>query len=151
MIRLGDYREFPHVEVGEFRRLCEGPLGRIVDLARGREIPVLAYEEPPFEAALPPVLAEMGVNCLLNVREAEIASLRAKCPRLGITGGIKLDDLKGGRESIDACLRRVRERVAAGGYIPEIDTIPDMPWGDFEYLALGLRDALGVQTPSPPE
>jgi hypothetical protein len=145
MFRLSDSGDFPKLGPDEFRRLCGEPLWRIANFVRGRGIPILASEAPSYGLDIVPAWMESGINCLLGVAKEDITTLREDFPRLCVTGGIDLRDLNAGRDAIDACLRRVREWLPAKRFIPEIEWIPFMPWQDFEYLAQGLQDALGVQ------
>jgi hypothetical protein len=114
---------------------------RLLKFARGRGIPLIAYEEPAY-AAVVPALTEMGVNCLMSANHIGIGEFRARFPTLGLTGGIRPRDLAEGPEAVDECLGRVREWLSGGRYIPEIESIPFMPWEDFGRFASGLREAL---------
>jgi hypothetical protein len=144
MIRLSDRGDFG-LDVDQYRRLYEKPLGRIIRFARQHDIPLIAMEEPPLDEKLLPMLTELGINCLVDVQKLEIDFLRETYPRLGVTGGISLADVKAGRPAIDARLKRIGQWAMGGRFIPDIEAVPFIAWDDFAYLAGGLKEALGVQ------
>jgi uroporphyrinogen-III decarboxylase len=118
---------------------------RVADFARRAGVRVISVDTDGDCGELVPLMMEHGVNLFLPFEVQagnDILAYRRRYPTLGIMGGLDKRALAGTREDVDREVRKAREMVKYGRYIPGFDHLipPDVPWDNFKYAAAKLRD-----------
>ena len=118
---------------------------RIVAFASEHGVRLVSVDTDGDCSQLVPIMVQHGINLFYPFEVAagnDILQYRRQYPELAILGGLDKRALARGRSAIDKEVRRCREMIRFGRYIPSWDHLipPDVSWDNYRYAAERIRD-----------
>lgn len=125
---------------------------RIVKFAREVGIPLVSVDTDGDCAQLVPVMMRHGINAFLPFEVQagnDVRRYRRDYPTLGIIGGLDKRALARDRAAIDKEMDLAAAMIEQGRYLPSFDHLipPDVPWANFQYAALRMREICHAARP----
>lgn len=141
------YRGGSLISPSMFREFILPAYKKLSNFLKDMDINILLVDCDGDITELIPLWIEGGVTGIwpFEVQAGmDIYKIRNNFPKLQILGGINKKAIALGKKTIDNELKKVKQVLYKGGYIPFIDHCvpPDISWGNFEYYRYKLNNII---------
>ena len=138
------YRSGALVSPAIFRNFLQPQFRKIRAYADAHRIPIVLVDSDGFIEPLTALILKSGVNALYPFKMQsgnDTAKMLRMHPALGALGGLDKRVMSHGQAAIDAELKRARELIRIGRFIPGPDhfVLSDVTYANYAYFMRGLR------------
>ncbi len=135
-----------------FREFMAPCYRRIADFAREHGIEVILVDSDGFIEELTGCMLDAGVTALYpfeSLAGNDLNRVRDRYPAVGIIGGLRKESMYEGRDAIDREMRKARELIKRGRFIPGPDhfVLGAASFANYRYFMESLREVVMTTRP----